>query len=170
MIKYKLICRDCESIFDSWFSLSKEYERLKKKKLLNCHVCNSLNVEKTLMSPSVFKSKNNLKINQQTQKYKEAKNVILKYQEFVKKNSDELLGGVKKVNKTEVKDAINLDFESFIKSRSSVRFFSKEQVSIKKIQNVGAKINGIIINDLDTSKDSYYSYYYSYSPDYYTKS
>ena len=25
--------------------------------------------------------------------------------------------------------------------------------SIKKIQNVGAKINGIIINDLDTSKD-----------------
>ena len=41
--------------------------------------------------------------------------------------------------------------------------------SIKKIQNVGAKINGIIINDLDTSKDSYYSYYYSYSSDYYTK-
>ena len=42
--------------------------------------------------------------------------------------------------------------------------------SIKKIQNVGSKINGIIINDLDTSKDSYYSYYYSYSPEYYTKS
>ena len=42
--------------------------------------------------------------------------------------------------------------------------------SIKKIQNVGAKINGIVINDLDTSKDSYYSYYYSYTPDYYTKS
>jgi len=42
--------------------------------------------------------------------------------------------------------------------------------SIKKIQNVGAKINGIIINDIDTSKDSYYSYYYSYSPKYYTKS
>ncbi len=42
--------------------------------------------------------------------------------------------------------------------------------SIKKIQNVGSKINGIVINDLDTSKDSYYSYYYSYSPKYYTKS
>ena len=39
--------------------------------------------------------------------------------------------------------------------------------SIKKIQNVGSKISGIIINDLDTSKDSYYSYYYSYSPNYY---
>ena len=41
--------------------------------------------------------------------------------------------------------------------------------SIKKIQNVGAKINGIVINDLDTSKDSYYSYYYNYTPEYYTK-
>ena len=39
--------------------------------------------------------------------------------------------------------------------------------SIKKIQNVGSKINGIIINDLDTSKDSYYSYYYNYTSDYY---
>ena len=39
--------------------------------------------------------------------------------------------------------------------------------SIKKIQNVGTKVDGIIMNDLDTSKDSYYSYYYSYSPQYY---
>ena len=39
--------------------------------------------------------------------------------------------------------------------------------SIKKIQNVGSKIHGIIINDLDTSKDSYYAYYYNYSPHYY---
>ena len=41
--------------------------------------------------------------------------------------------------------------------------------SIKKIHNVNAKINGIIINDLDTSKDSYYSYYYSYTSDYYNQ-
>ena len=40
--------------------------------------------------------------------------------------------------------------------------------AIKKIQNVGSKIHGIIINDLDTSKDSYYSYYYNYSPSYYS--
>ena len=35
--------------------------------------------------------------------------------------------------------------------------------SIKKISNVGAKIDGIIINDLDTSKDSYYNYNYNYN-------
>ena len=40
--------------------------------------------------------------------------------------------------------------------------------SMKKMQNVGAKIDGVILNDLDTSKDSYYSYYYNYSPKYYS--
>ena len=42
--------------------------------------------------------------------------------------------------------------------------------SMKKIQNVGVKIDGIIINDLDTSKDSYYYNYYNYDyKSYYTK-
>ena len=39
--------------------------------------------------------------------------------------------------------------------------------SIKKIHNVGAKIDGIIINDLDTSKDSYYNYNYNYNYNFY---
>ena len=39
--------------------------------------------------------------------------------------------------------------------------------SIKKIHNVGAKIDGIVINDLDTSKDSYYNYNYNYNYNYY---
>jgi len=39
--------------------------------------------------------------------------------------------------------------------------------SMKKVQNVGVKIDGIIINDLDTSKDSYYNYnYYNYNYNY----
>ena len=87
MIKYKLICKDCETTFDSWFSSSKEYEKLKKKKFLNCHFCNSLNVEKGLMSPSVSTSKNNLRgIDSSSKKYSELKKTIYKYQEFIKKN------------------------------------------------------------------------------------
>ena len=86
MIKYKLICTDCEVTFDSWFSTSKEYEKLKNKKFLNCYICNSLNVEKALMSPSVFMSKNYSKIDNRIQKYKETKEIILKYQKFIKKN------------------------------------------------------------------------------------
>jgi len=42
--------------------------------------------------------------------------------------------------------------------------------SMKKIQNVNVNIDGVILNDLDTSKDSYYSYYYNYSSNYYSKS
>tara|TARA_Y100000741_G_scaffold22330_1_gene16267 strand:+ start:2845 stop:4992 length:2148 start_codon:yes stop_codon:yes gene_type:complete len=58
------------------------------------------------------------------------------------------------------------DFNLFLirsEATRTVTFMS----SIKKIQNVGSKIHGIIINDLDTSKDSYYAYYYNYSPHYY---
>ena len=87
MIRYKLICKDCETTFDSWFSSSNEYEKLKKKKFLNCHFCNSLNVGKALMSPSVNTSKNNLRdINLSSEKYREIKKTISKYQEFIKKN------------------------------------------------------------------------------------
>ena len=65
MIKYRLNCKDCEIFFDSWFSSSNEYERLKKKNFIICHICNSLSVEKTLMSPSVFISKNDSKVENQ---------------------------------------------------------------------------------------------------------
>jgi len=88
VIKYRLICKDCETTFDSWFSSSKEYERLKKKDFINCHICNSLSVEKTLMSPAIFVSKNNSKTDSQIEKYKKTKKTILKYQQFIKKNFD----------------------------------------------------------------------------------
>ena len=86
MILYKLICKDCETSFDSWFSSSREYDKLKKKKFLNCHACGSLNVQKTLMSPSVFRSKSNAKIDNQELKAKKVKKDISEYQNFIKKN------------------------------------------------------------------------------------
>jgi len=88
MIVFKLICKDCEISFDSWFSSSREYEKLKKKKFLKCYSCNSLNVKKSLMSPSIFKSKNNIKIDHLDSKYKEIKKKISYYQNFIKKNLD----------------------------------------------------------------------------------
>ena len=88
MIIYKLICKNCGISFDSWFSSSKEYEKLKKQKFLNCYSCNSSNVDKTLMSPSVFRSKNNSKINNLNSKYKEIKKIISECQGFIKKNFD----------------------------------------------------------------------------------
>ena len=86
MIIYKLICKDCEISFNSWFASSIEYEKLKKQKFLNCNSCNSINVEKTLMSPSVFRSKNSNKIAHLDSKYKAIQKTISDYQYFIKKN------------------------------------------------------------------------------------
>ena len=49
MIKYKLKCKKCNNIFDSWFASSKEFEKLKKIKLINCTNCNSLEIDKSIM-------------------------------------------------------------------------------------------------------------------------
>ena len=69
MIKYKLICKSCNKSYDSWFSSSKEYEKLKKLKHINCYSCGSLNVEKTLMSPNVLNSRKINKITKDEKKY-----------------------------------------------------------------------------------------------------
>ena len=47
MIKYKLFCNDCFQDFDSWFGNSKEFEKLKKNKLLSCPNCNSAKINYT---------------------------------------------------------------------------------------------------------------------------
>ena len=86
MIKYKLICRDCKITFDSWFSSSSEYEKLKKRKFLNCHSCNSLKIEKTLMSPRVVNKKELHNEKFDLKKYSKIKKKIYEYQKFIRKN------------------------------------------------------------------------------------
>ena len=86
MIKYKLICKKCDISFDSWFASSKEFEKLKNKKLLNCHMCNSVQIEKTLMSPNILNSKKIKNTNSKEQKYLRVRNKIKEYQKFIKKN------------------------------------------------------------------------------------
>jgi len=41
--------------------------------------------------------------------------------------------------------------------------------SLKKVQNVNVGFDGVVLNDLDISKDSYYNYNYNYSSNYYSK-
>ena len=65
MIKYKLLCKICSQDFDSWFASSKEFERLKKSKFINCPNCNSFKIDKSLMAPSIINNKkeiNNLNL------------------------------------------------------------------------------------------------------------
>ena len=86
MIKYRLVCKDCDTSFDSWFSSSKEYEKVKKLKHLNCHNCNSFKVEKTLMSPNVLNSKDKIVTISKNKKFSKIKSKIKGYQKFIKKN------------------------------------------------------------------------------------
>ena len=78
MIKYKLVCKNCDNFFDSWFATSKEYEKLKKLKYINCDNCHSLKVEKTLMTPSVLNSKKEKSAIYKNKKYTKLKNTIKK--------------------------------------------------------------------------------------------
>ena len=86
MIKYKLICKNCSDSFESWFASSKEFERLKKYKLLQCLNCNSNKIDKSLMAPSIInKQKKN---NKDTKKFLEIKNKLKEYKKFIKNNFD----------------------------------------------------------------------------------
>ena len=86
MIKYSLLCTDCEITFDSWFASSKEYEKLKRKKLLVCHNCNSQKVEKSLMAPQLINSQKKQNKDLDIIKYKDVKKTIKDYQKFIKEN------------------------------------------------------------------------------------
>tara|TARA_Y100000591_G_C21696116_1_gene625780 strand:+ start:105 stop:530 length:426 start_codon:yes stop_codon:yes gene_type:complete len=85
MIKYKLICKNCELSFDSWFASSQEYDKLKKRNFLNCHNCNSNNVIKTLMAPK-FMNKSSDKDFLKNPKTNSVEEKIKEYQKFIKNN------------------------------------------------------------------------------------
>ena len=88
MIKYRLICKNCNISFDSWFASSHEFEKLKKKNFLNCLNCNSNHIEKTLMAPKLInKSKNGLIDSKKVDFFKIDKK-IREYQRFIKNNFD----------------------------------------------------------------------------------
>ena len=75
--------------FDSWFASSKEYDKLKRKKLINCHGCGSLKVEKSLMAPKLISKNFNYKNEKKDLiKYQKIKKTIREYQKFIKNNFD----------------------------------------------------------------------------------
>ena len=88
MIKYNLICKDCEYSFDSWFASSREFEKLKKKNFLNCLKCNSKKIQKSLMAPKLVNSFSSKKSNSEALRFKVFNKKLKEYQNFIKKNFD----------------------------------------------------------------------------------
>jgi hypothetical protein len=86
MIKYNLKC-DHEHEFESWFASSKEFEKLIKKKLLECIYCPSKKIKKSIMAPMIsrIKSKDD-NINYLDKRLLDEKNKLLKIRKHIEKN------------------------------------------------------------------------------------
>ena len=88
MIKYNLKCHN-EHEFESWFSNSKEFDKLKKKELLECIFCSSKKINKSIMAPTILNSKkkdNHIDIINKD--FKDEKNKLLKLRKYIEKNFD----------------------------------------------------------------------------------
>ncbi len=86
MIKYNLKCNNNHE-FESWFSDSNEFEKLKKKDLLECIFCSSKKISKSIMSPMIsVASEKNYKITKLNKILKEEKKQLLKIRNFIEKN------------------------------------------------------------------------------------
>ena len=88
MIKYNLKCHN-DHEFESWFSNSKEYDKLNKKRLLECIYCSSKKINKSIMSPTIFNSKEkNKQIEAINENFKDKKNKLLNLRKYIEKNFD----------------------------------------------------------------------------------
>jgi hypothetical protein len=85
MIKYILKCKSKHE-FESWFSNSIEYEKLKKKKLIECIFCKTTQVEKSIMSPNVLGKKNKVDNLFSSKEFIKIKKDLQKIKKFVTKN------------------------------------------------------------------------------------
>jgi hypothetical protein len=85
MIKYLLKCNNKHE-FESWFSESKEFEKLKKKNLIECIFCKSKNVNKSIMSPSVVGRNKSTEIKLGKKEFSKMKKDLIKIKRFVEKN------------------------------------------------------------------------------------
>ena len=86
MIKYNLKCYNNHE-FESWFSNSEEFDKLRKKKLLECIYCSSKEISKSIMAPMVsgIKTENNRQ-NKSRKNLSLYKKELHKIRGFVEKN------------------------------------------------------------------------------------
>jgi hypothetical protein len=85
MIKYNLKCKNRHE-FESWFLDSKEFEKLKSKKMIECIFCGTKEIEKSIMSPNVLSNEQKENRMKSSKNLKKVREDILKMINFVEKN------------------------------------------------------------------------------------
>ena len=83
MIKYNLTCK-CGKAFESWFSSSREFDSLAKKKLIKCIYCDSSSINKSVMSPNLSSKSN--KISTKNKYEKSVKKQLVDFRRYIEKN------------------------------------------------------------------------------------
>ena len=89
MIKYNLKCENHHE-FESWFSDSNEFDKLKKRNLLECIYCSSKNIKKSIMSPMIAgkNKEENYDYDKIQKSLKVEKNNLIKIRNYIEKNFD----------------------------------------------------------------------------------
>tara|TARA_B110000259_G_scaffold152110_1_gene171980 strand:- start:354 stop:776 length:423 start_codon:yes stop_codon:yes gene_type:complete len=85
MIKYILKCNNKHE-FESWFSESKEYEKLRQKKLIECIFCKSRDIDKSIMSPNIVGKNKIAERKFNNKEFNKIKKDLIKMRKFVEKN------------------------------------------------------------------------------------
>mgnify|MGYP001280512134 FL=1 len=86
MIRYNLKCHN-DHEFESWFSNSKEFEKLNKKNLLECIYCSSKKITKSIMAPMISCSKNKYdQVELIDKELKSEKHKLLKLRKYIENN------------------------------------------------------------------------------------
>jgi len=85
MIKYNLKCKHKHE-FESWFLDSKEFEKLKSKKMIECIFCKTKSIEKSIMAPNVLSQEQKQKDKKSIKYIKKIQKDLLKMRNFVEKN------------------------------------------------------------------------------------
>ena len=88
MIKYNLKCHN-DHEFESWFSNSEEFDKLKSKNMLDCIFCSSKKIIKSIMAPMVSNPKDSRnKVQIYNTNLKKEKSNLLQLRKFIEKNFD----------------------------------------------------------------------------------
>ena len=85
MIKYNLKCKNKHE-FESWFLDSKEFEKLKLKKMIECSFCGTKSIDKTIMSPNIGIKELEEKGFKTSNKLEKVRSDLLKMRNFIEKN------------------------------------------------------------------------------------
>ena len=130
MIKYNLTCK-CKKKFESWFSSSKEFDSLCKKKLVRCIYCDSTSIKKSIMAPNVSSKSN--KLIKKSKVEKTIKKQLLDIRKYIEKNC-------KNVGDNFAKEARNIHYD---KKNSKGIYGTATKKETMELQEEGIEVDTI---------------------------